>query len=119
MKDLECAVRVCGNGIAAIDLSGGIFASNMEELTELIETQQKSRTKELILNLTNLDFISSSGIGLFVQKNDEFKKSDKRLWIAGPNPDIAQIFDQFSLDEILSIVSNEQQAIEEIKQFAP
>jgi anti-sigma B factor antagonist len=118
MKDLECEFQevpeVCG--AAAIALSGGIFVSNMAELTELIEEQQKGETSDLILDLQNLDFISTSGIGLIVQKYEDFKKIGKRFWVAGLNPDIAKIFDQLSLDQILNIVPNQQEAISKIKQ---
>jgi len=117
MKELECEVREIPGGCgAAIDLAGGIFASNMGELTEEIETLQNGRMKNIILNLEKLDFISSSGIGLIVQKNEELRKAGKRLWVVAPNPDIGKIFEQFSLEKIVRILPDEQQAIEEIKQ---
>ncbi|MFA6448728.1 MAG: STAS domain-containing protein [bacterium] len=121
MKDLECRLRKISAdcGIAAIDLEGGIFASNMEEFAELIETQQNSRVKNLILNLEKLDFISSSGIGLIVKKHEEFSKIGKRFWVAGLNDDIKKVFEQFALDTILAIAADEQQAVEKIKQANP
>jgi anti-sigma B factor antagonist len=117
MKDLECEFHEIPEvrGVAAIDLSGGIFASNMNELTDLIDEQQAGGNKDLILNLRNLDFISSSGIGLIVQKHEEFRKIGKRFWVAGLNPDIAKIFDQLSLEEIINIVPDAQEAIAKIR----
>ncbi len=119
MKELRCRVRevLDAQGVAAMDLSGGIFASNLSELEELIRIQINRQLSDLILNFGNLDFISSSGIGLVVESNEEFSKAGKRLWVTDLNPDVMRVFEQFSLDTILRIVPDEQQAIAEIKRL--
>jgi len=119
MKELNCRVRdvIGGKGVVAIDLSGGIFASNLQDLNELIRIQLNRKISDLILNFGSLDFISSSGIGLVVDANEEFRRAAKRLWITDMNPDVLRVFEQFSLDTILRIVPDEQKAVAEIKQL--
>jgi anti-anti-sigma factor len=120
MKDFECTIHdIAGESeIKTIDLIGGIFTSNISDLKDKIDTLKKSKTKNIILNCKELYFIGGDGIGLIVQKHEELRDSGKRLWVAELNSDIVKVFEQFSLENILFISDNEQQAVEKIKQIA-
>lgn len=106
-------------GIIAIDLIGGIFMSNLEDFREVIKIQLNHPIKNLILNFGKLDFISSSGIGLLVESSESFRKSGKRLWIVGLEGEIARVFDQFSLEQILLIMPTEKAAVDSITGAGP
>lgn len=116
LKEFEYKVRRVDEEatIIAIDLAGGVFASNLNDFKDIIAVQQNRPIRDLILNFENLDFISSSGIGVLVEKNEEFKKTNKRIWIVGLNEDIGRVFNQFSLDRIIRILPSEKDAVETI-----
>lgn len=117
MRELDCVIQNLKDCESAtvIRLEGGLFVSDFEEFKSIIEEQCGRRIKDLVVNIEKLDFISSSGIGLLVEKTEMLKREGKRLWVVGPNPDIEKIFDQLSLDRIVRIVPSEQQATDEIK----
>ncbi|HOO55457.1 MAG TPA: STAS domain-containing protein [bacterium] len=100
--------------IVAIDLEGGIFISNIEDFRAVIETQFNRRFKDVILNFSNLDFISSMGIGVLVKDNEISDRKDLRMWIVSMPPEVRDIFNQFSLHKIMRICETEQAALEEI-----
>lgn len=116
LKEFKYKVRRVDEAatIIAIDLAGGVFASNLNDFKDIIAVQQNRPIRDLILNFENLDFISSSGIGVLVEKNEEFKKANKRIWIVGLNEDIGRVFNQFSLDRIIRILATEKDAVETI-----
>lgn len=120
LRELDCVIQNLKDCESAtvIRLEGGLFVSDFEEFKSIIEEQCGRRIKDLVVNIEKLDFISSSGIGLLVEKTEMLKREGKRLWVVGPNPDIEKIFDQLALDKIVRIVASEQQATEEMKKIS-
>jgi anti-sigma B factor antagonist len=121
LKEFEYSVRRVGEAskIIALDLKGGVFVSNLNDFKEIISIQQNRLIEDLILNFEELDFISSSGIGVLVEKSESMKKTGKRLWVVGPNEEIARVFNQFYLEKIINILPDEKSAVEIISRSGP
>ena len=72
--------------------------------------QQKLASK-ILLNLTNVDFLDSSGIGLIVNLNNLANNNDIKLGLFGLNRVIKGIFNTTGIDSFIKIFKDEQQAI--------
>ncbi|HOC92946.1 MAG TPA: STAS domain-containing protein [bacterium] len=102
------------NGTVVVDLIGGVFMSNMEDFRRAVKPQLDRPVKNLVLNFKEMDFISSSGIGLLVESSQSFKKAGKQIWVVGLEGELARVFDQFSLHQILMILPDEKDALDRI-----
>ncbi len=116
VNEFEYRARVVDpeNGTVAVDLVGGVFMSNMEDFRRAVKPQLDAQVKNLVLNFKEMDFISSSGIGLLVESSQSFKKAGKQIWVVGLEGELARVFDQFSLRQILMILPDEKDALERI-----
>ncbi|HOY61714.1 MAG TPA: STAS domain-containing protein [bacterium] len=116
VNEFEYRARVVDseNGTVAVDLVGGVFMSNMEDFRRAVKPQLGIQVKNLVLNFKDMDFISSSGIGLLVESSQSFKKAGKQIWVVGLEGELARVFDQFSLRQILMILPDEKDALEKI-----
>ncbi len=116
VNEFEYRTRVVDpeNGAVAVDLVGGVFMSNMEDFRRAVKPQLDMPVKNLVLNFKDMDFISSSGIGLLVESSQSFKKAGKQIWVVGLEGELARVFDQFSLRQILMILPDEKTALEKI-----
>ncbi len=116
VNEFEYRARVVDpeNGTVAVDLVGGVFMSNMEDFRRAVKPQLDMPVKNLVLNFKDMDFISSSGIGLLVESSQSFKKAGKQIWVVGLEGELARVFDQFSLRQILMILPDEKDALEKI-----
>jgi anti-anti-sigma factor len=102
------------NGTVVIDLVGGVFMSNMDDFRRAVKGHLDRPVKNLVLNFKEMDFISSSGIGLLVESSQSFRKVGKQIWVVGLEGELARVFDQFSLHQILMILPEEKDALERI-----
>ena len=115
-QDFEYKIRMLDEdkGLVAVDLIGGVFVSNLNEFSDAFGLLESKRVRDLILNFKRLDFISSSGIGMLVELNARMNKIRARLWVTDVCPEVGNIFNQLSLDEIMRLLPTEQDALDRI-----
>ena len=90
-------IRVGNNG--EIIPSGRFDASQSERVSKFLEEVTESR----VLDLKELDYISSSGLGILVHVQQRLKKSGEALRIVNANPQVRDIFRFSGLAQLFEI----------------
>ncbi|MCX8084567.1 MAG: STAS domain-containing protein [Calditerrivibrio sp.] len=94
-----------GYTIARIDLKR-IDVSNVNELNE--ELNKLKMDKDILLDMSGLQFIDSSGLGIIVGYYKKFKKSNRVFGLMGVNDRVAGILQIVGLLGIVKIFKSEE-----------
>ena len=86
--------------------SAQIFRGAVEK--ELV----KDRVQDLILNMKNLTFMDSSGIGAILGRYKQVKARGGKTIICGASPHIEKILQMGGILKIIPLVENESTALE-------
>jgi anti-sigma B factor antagonist len=77
----------------------------MQEFKECLE----ANVKIVLVDLQNLDFIDSSGLGTLVSMHTKIKLAGGRLYLCSPKDQARSLFDISDMDRILEIYSNREE----------
>ena len=97
-------------GYHIITLNGEIDASSAKELDNFLVELVRTKENNIIFDLTDVEYISSAGIGLFIYYSGELKKSDKQVVIASPTATVKEILNLLTLEKFIPIVDTMEQA---------
>ena len=94
---------------------GEIDASSSITLDNAIDEAVKSGNKKFLVDCSNLDYISSAGLGVFMSYIEEFKKEDITFVIYGLNEKVKNVFEILGLDQLLLIHSTKDDGLIALK----
>jgi len=86
-----------------ISVSGDIDAYHSPKLKEEMEKYIKGEAKNIILDLTDVPYIDSAGLGTLVSILRESRNYKKELKLVGLRKNIKRIFEMTRLDKIFLI----------------
>lgn len=69
----------------------------------------------VLVNLEELDYISSAGLGVFMSHLQDIDADQKKLIIFGMLDKVYQVFEILGLDQLMTIVKTKEEAIERLK----
>jgi len=103
------------NGIKIYSLSvEHIDAGNYEEVEQLFMGEFDS-SGEAVLDLENVEFIDSSGIGVILYCIRQLDQQGRELRIANTNETIRSAFKLIRIDRLARICGSRSEAIDDIK----
>ncbi|MDY6935902.1 MAG: STAS domain-containing protein [Spirochaetota bacterium] len=109
---MELKMKRVGN-VLVIYLSGRLdihLSVNVEEeINRIIDEEQNSH---LLLNLSNVEYMSSSGIRILVSTMRKLQANMRKMKICNMNNDVKKIFDIVELIDIFEIFDTETEALE-------
>ncbi|MFH1540147.1 MAG: STAS domain-containing protein [bacterium] len=111
--ELKFRIRKTGADphVTVIDLEGGMLSSDVSVFNDELEQLLLQKENRVIINLKNLDFIGSSGIGTIMFTADKLKKRNGELAIVGMNEEIRNVFDHLGLGKFVTVYETEQEAV--------
>ena len=109
--NLNTNVRKVGDGVAVIDISGELNGYGEAALMEAYTTASNGRTRSIILNFSDLEYMNSSGIGLLVTMLIRVQRQKQQLLAYGLSEHYEQIFELTRLNEAIAIYDNEDAAV--------
>jgi anti-sigma B factor antagonist len=86
-----------------VTLIGDIYVEQGDELSKVFNTIAEKNPKEVVIDLTGLNSITSSGIGKIVLLYKELNKKSGTVRITGVNKTIMEIFKVVKLDKLVEI----------------
>ncbi len=105
MTILEVETRP-GNGLVQVVLRGELDLSTVEKVENELGAVEASEAKLLVLDLSGLSFLDSTGLRLMVSADQRAQKDGRRLVIVkGPEP-VQRVFSITKLDEALEMVDD-------------
>ncbi len=92
---------------AVIRLTGDITASNAPELRVMLKNLVAEGTRDLVIDLTSVRVVDSSGIGLLVAAHNSLSRLGGRFGVVQVSNDLVELFKAFRLDKHFSISKKE------------
>lgn len=97
--------------IGIISLHGFLDAHTAGSFEKTIEQYLESRIFKIIVNLNELNYISSAGLGVFMAFIEEIHENNGDLRLCELSPKVFTIFDLLGFPLLFQIFDNEQKAI--------
>jgi anti-sigma B factor antagonist len=86
-----------------ISLEGELDVSTADKLKEHLYTLVEKKMVDMKIDLTNLDYIDSTGLGVMIGVLKKLKISDKEIYIINPKNNVKKIFTITGLDKIFKV----------------
>lgn len=102
-------------GVHKVEIMGKVDVKDTESLEMFLRGLKARGIKNIILELSCLESIVSSAVGVLISLVDEFENSDGKIILVNPNVKILNIFKRMTLDEIFIITETEEAAINMLK----
>ena len=93
-----------------ISIEGELDASSSIKLDKVLQSAIDEGNKVMFVDCQNLDYISSSGLGVFTSKIEDFKDDDIVLILYGMQEKVFNVFKILGLDQLIPIVNSKVDA---------
>jgi len=87
-----------------------LVSGDIEE--KIIENLESENVKYLILNMENVEYMSSSGFRVAIALLRKLKEKKGMLRVCSIRPSVKRIFDVIELDSLFEIYETEEEALE-------
>lgn len=94
-----------------LKLTGEIDASNSVDVDSAIQELLQRGASKLLVDCTDLEYISSAGLGVFMSYLEEFQEKSIALVIFGLKDKVFQVFHILGLDQLISIKPDKSAAL--------
>ncbi len=104
------------NGVTVLDISGEMYGGpdNME-LVNVVTELAKDKKLDLLINLSSVKWISSTGLGILVSARSRFAKEGGVMKLCNPNDRVLGILQVTRLNMIFDVFPTEQEALGSFK----
>ena len=101
-----------GTSVEVLELNGELDAHTASELEAAIKKCQKENKNKIVINGSNLNYISSAGLGVFMAYIEDLRADGGDIKIAALQPKVFNVFDLLGFPMLFDIVDTEKEAIE-------
>ncbi|MEO1255559.1 MAG: STAS domain-containing protein [Bacteroidota bacterium] len=102
--------------ILKLRFSGDLIGENNgPEVVELANEAIASGVKHCLLDISEVRYINSSGIGVLITLLTKFRNKDGDLYIINPSEHVNKLLIMTKLQAIFNIAETEDQALDKIK----
>jgi anti-anti-sigma factor len=92
------------SGYAVITISGRLaLGGETEKLNAAVNGLLQKNQKKFVLDISALDYVDSSGVGMLVSCLTSVKKAGGDLRVVGANPRIKRIFNMTGVDSLMQM----------------
>ncbi len=100
------------NGIEIFSVKGSLDSNTSTEFETLIYAALENGQRKLILNLENLDYISSAGIRVMLKTTKDLKRMEGNIVLCALQDYVKEVFEIAGFDGYLNIEHNLETAIQ-------
>jgi len=101
-------------GIAVVRVSGRLEARAAQELRRLCSELREEGRSRIVINLSGVSFVASSGVGTLLALTEESKEAGGLVQLVALSHSVAAVVDLLNLTEFLSIFDTESKAMETV-----
>ncbi|BGE81943.1 STAS domain-containing protein [Staphylococcus croceilyticus] len=84
-------------------VAGELDVYTVPELEEVLVPMRQEGTHDIHVNLTNVSYMDSTGLGLFVGTLKALNQNGKELYIFGASDRISRLFDITGLKDLMHV----------------
>lgn len=104
--------RTLEKELPMIDLEGEVDVYTAPQLKQQIISILEQGAKELAINLTKVDYLDSTALGVLIGGLKRMREKDGNMALICPSPRIRRVFEITGLDKIFDIYNTEDEARE-------
>lgn len=102
---LEAKIRTDACGNLTVHMSGGLdYESGIKFRTELVTLIGENPTSDITLDMDTLDFVGSSGIGLFVETIKILNNKKSQIKLSNVKTEFIKVFKLYKLDALEALI---------------
>jgi len=113
MSDLTIETKSLDNGIVLIKVTGYLDAHTFEQLDNCMIELFDNNSTRLIVDLENVDYISSAGAGVFIGNIGKAQDQGGNIVLLKPSENVKEVFELLGLTQIFNLVDDLDEAIAE------
>ena len=99
--------------IAVLELAGQIDSYTAEEITKIINSHINNGCLKIIIDLTNVDYLDSSGLSTLISVKTKLGKHTGELRIVGLKGKAKEVFDLAGLTDLFNLFDSREKAFED------
>lgn len=115
MGEFQINMQKLPDGVVGISMKGFLDAYTYGEFEQTINRLFDQKTYKIIVDMSNVDYISSAGAGVFIGAIGLAQENGGNIIIIRPKAGVKEVFDLLGLSQIFPISDNMQSAL---KMFA-
>lgn len=101
------------DGVVFFELEGLLDAHNFETLEALFEKYFNSESYRFVVDLRRLEYVSSSGAGVFIGAVGTCQDNDGNIILVQPSQEVKEIFELLGVYQMFPVVQTRVQALEQ------
>ena len=109
----DCPTRTTSSGVVVVLPSGRLNMTAAPELREQLHSLVKSGHTRLVVDLTGVDAIDSSGLGALISGLKVARQTGGDLRIAAPSEQVTAVFELTNLNRVLKSYASADRAFDE------
>ena len=99
------------NDVKVVQIEGELDTGSSPNAQNQLDQLRGQGVKKILLDLTNLDFISSAGLRVLLATAQELKEDGGDLRVCSLNREIKEVFDISGFSTLLMVFDNEAKAL--------
>lgn len=99
------------NGATVVVLQGEIDLHHVPEVQKVLVAEWSSKPTMLIIDLGDVGYMDSSGVGMLVQAFQKMKAADGKLRLVRMRDRVRSVFEITRLDKYFTICESEDEAL--------
>jgi anti-sigma B factor antagonist len=109
--EVKMDVRAKGNDVTLIVVRGEIGTETVDQFKEKIDQIINDGKKKLVVDLQEVNYLNSMGLGVFAAALKKLKKSDGDLKFINLSPTVLELLERSRLDKVFGIFESEEEAV--------
>lgn len=99
------------NGVILITVKGFLDAYTYEEFEKAINEQFEENNYRIVVDLSELQYISSAGAGVFIGAIGTAQENNGNIVILRPTPNVREVFELLGLSQIFTFKETREEAV--------
>jgi len=105
------------NENVVLEINGRLDTTNYSELDEILIDYINKNEIQIIVDCTNMDYISSSGLRVFLTALKKINAANGKFFLCGLQDTIQEIFKISGFTSIFKIFDNQEEVLKEINNY--
>ena len=102
--------------LTTVTINGDVDASSSIQLDESLSEAMENTKGQIIVDGTNLNYISSAGLGVFMSYIEDLNNRNIKFILFGLNEKVMNVFEILGLDQLLSIENTKDEALNKLNE---
>ena len=98
-------------GVSILNLSGFLDLHTVPKFEEAIQNLVNERRFRILVNLKNLEYISSAGLGVFMGFIEDIRENQGDIKLSNLSERVFKVFDLLGFPALFEIFDKEEQAL--------